>query len=179
MVPKEVWASGDGGPNFLDAPQSCATYDDAPYRLGLVIDATSDPREAVNSLVESRRISEWQEMLEFWLHHLDSEPGQANDNLLPLCQKLRFWINKLNREGGPTKQQKTFCEILLEHGGEISPADMKIMGDFVWDNPREGAKQMVMRINKALGRDHQPIQVIASDRSNIVVAWKNTDAKKI
>ena len=101
------------------------------------------------------------------------QPNRQADTVVKLA---RVWLDKPKATGGPTERQRLFVEKLIASGGRMSHADLSLVGDFDWEDPRKGATNMANRINTRLSNFGEPWSIIPEDNSQCLLIL-NSDLK--
>lgn len=104
---------------------------------------------------------------------LTPQPNRQADTVVKLA---KVWSDKPKTTGGPTKGQRIFVDTLIASGGRMSHADLSLVGDFDWEDPRKGATNMANRINTRLSNFGELWSIIPEDNGQCLLIL-NSDLK--
>lgn len=86
-----------------------------------------------------------------------------------LLDSVRRWMEIPSKNSGPTKDQYRFMKCVVESGGRANPADISTACEFDYENPREGCRKMVERVQKRLEAADQKWAILPEDRGEVVI----------
>lgn len=109
---------------------------------------------------------------------LESEiSGPWNTEQQQAVELVLKWLEVPSPRGGPTRDQPKTLRWLIENGPSTH-ASLSSGAGFDWDDPREGARKMIDRINKRAARDGQVWEIFPENNGLITFQLKRTNVPK-
>ncbi|GAA4448440.1 hypothetical protein [Novipirellula rosea] len=94
--------------------------------------------------------------------------SNAPEGFLKLKPVVQRWLELPSKLGGPTKTQHDFVLYLVEQNGRAKPADISTACGLDYEDPRDGCRKMVTRIQGKI-TDTQPWDITAEDRGEVAI----------